>query len=132
MDITPWNGTTMRSFVEDVQGATNLDSADEAERLTRATLGTLAEGISGGQVDDLMPELPEELRRELSGRSGQARSLDKTGFLDRVSGEITTTDMETTEDLVRGVLRTLRSWAPEGQIDDTVDQLPRSISEMFG
>lgn len=52
-------------------------------------------------------------------------------FLDRVSGEIATTDLESTERQVRAVLTTLREWAPEGEIDDTVAQLPGSIASLF-
>lgn len=126
-----WEGTTMRAFAEQVRSGTNLSSTDEASRVARATLTTLAESISGGQTDELMQGLPPELQRELSQRSGQARSLDKTEFLDRVSGEIATTDPETTEQQVRAVLTTLRNWAPAGESSDTVAQLPRSIAALF-
>ncbi|MBA8824184.1 uncharacterized protein (DUF2267 family) [Saccharopolyspora lacisalsi] len=121
----------MRTFAEQVQQAASLSSVDEASRVARATLTTLAEAVSAGQVDELTRGLPPELQRELSQRSGQARSLDKTEFLDRVSGEIATTDLETAEHQTRAVLTTLRAWAPEGETDDTVAQLPRSIAELF-
>ncbi|MHA6803678.1 DUF2267 domain-containing protein [Salinifilum ghardaiensis] len=126
-----WEGTTMRAFVEQVQSGAGLSSTDEASRVARATLTALAEGIGGGQTDELMQGLPPELRRELSHRSGQARALDKTEFLDRVSDEIATTDPDTTEQQVRAVLTTLRNWAPEGGTDDAVAQLPRSIAALF-
>jgi uncharacterized protein (DUF2267 family) len=125
-----WESPTMRAFAEQVQSKADL-SADEASRVARATLTTLAEGVSGGQVDDLTQGLPPELQHELSQRSGQARSLEKTEFLDRVSGEIATTDLETTERQVRAVLTTLRDWAPEGETSDTEAQLPRSLTELF-
>ncbi|MFC7341859.1 DUF2267 domain-containing protein [Saccharopolyspora griseoalba] len=125
-----WESSTMRSFVEQVQSKTGL-SADEASRVSRAALTTLAESVSGGQVDDLTQGLPPELQHELSQRGGQARALDKAAFLDRVSGEIATTDLETTEQQVRAVLTTLRDWAPEGETGDTEAQLPGSIAELF-
>lgn len=121
----------MRTFAEQVRSSAGLSSSDEASRVSRATLTTLAEAISAGQVDELAQGLPPELRSELSQRSGQARSLNKTEFLDRVSGEIATTDMEATEEQVRAVLTTLRQWAPEGETDDTVAQLPRSLAGLF-
>lgn len=126
-----WQGESMRTFAEQVRQRTDLESADEASRVTRATLTTLAEAISGGQVDELMQGLPPEVQRELSQRSGQARSLGETGFLDRVSGEIATTDEERTEQQARAVLSVLHEWAPRGEIGDTVAQLPRSVAKLF-
>lgn len=126
-----WESATMREFVEQVRSKAGLSSADEASRVARATLTTLAEGVSGGQVDDLTQGLPPELQHELAQRSGQARSLGKTEFLDRVSGEIATTDFEVTERQVRAVLTTLREWAPEGETRDTEEQLPRSLAPLF-
>ncbi|GAB3300083.1 DUF2267 domain-containing protein [Parasphingorhabdus pacifica] len=126
-----WQGDPMLSFIEQVRESTGLSSSDEASRVSRATLTTLAESISAGQVDDLMQGLPPELQRELSQRSGQARSLDKMGFLDRVSGEIATADIETTEQQVRAVLTTLREWAPQGETANTLEQLPQSVADLF-
>lgn len=122
---------TMRSFVEQAQEAAGLSSFEEADALVRATLNTLAESVTGGQVDELAEGLPKELRNELNRRSGQARSMDRTGFLDRVSGAVQTTDLERTEQEVRAVLRTVRQWAPRGETPDTMQQLPSSIAELF-
>ncbi len=126
-----WDSGTMRSFVEQVQDSAGLSSFEETDALARATLRTLAESISGGQVDELTRGLPQELRDELSKRSGQARSMEKTAFLDRVSGAIQTTDLEAAEQQVRAVLTTVREWAPAGETDDTVNQLPSSIAGLF-
>lgn len=122
---------TMRSFVEQAQEAAGLSSFEETDALVRATLNTLAESVTGGQVDELAEGLPKELRNELNRRSGQARSMDRTGFLDRVSGAVQTTDLERTEQEVRAVLRTVRQWAPRGETPDTMQQLPSSIAELF-
>jgi uncharacterized protein (DUF2267 family) len=124
-------GQALRSFVEQVREKAGVDSPQEAEVLVRATLRTVAESITGGQVDDLTSGLPTELRQELRQHRGQARRIDKRGFLDRISGELVTTDEDTTEKQVRAVLSTLRSWAPAKEIDDTVDQLPSSLAELF-
>ncbi len=131
MTTSLWQSATMRSFVEQVQQTAHLQSAEEAEALARATLTVLAESITGGQVDELMQGLPAELQHDLSARSDQARALDKIAFLDRISGQIRATDFETTEAQTRAVLVTLKRWAPEGEIDDTIAQLPQSIAAMF-
>lgn len=125
------DSATMRSFVEQAQKAAGLASFEESDTLVRATLNTLAESVSGGQIDELAQGLPKELQDEMSRRSGQARSMDKNGFLDRVSGPIQTTDLERTEEQVRAVLRTVRQWAPRGETPDTMQQLPSSIAELF-
>lgn len=126
-----WQSSSMDQFAEQVREATDLTSSDEASRVARATLTTLAEAISAGEVDKLTLGLPPELQHELSQRSGQARSLDKQGFLDRVGGEIATADFDATEQQVRAVLSTLHGWAPHGEIDDTIDQLPQAIADLF-
>ncbi|SFE47045.1 Uncharacterized conserved protein, DUF2267 family [Actinopolyspora alba] len=126
-----WQSEPMRDFAEQVRQSAGMSSADEASRVARATLTTLAEAVSAGQVDELAEGLPEELRNELSQRSGRARSLNKLEFLDRISGEIATTDLETTEEQVRAVLTTLRRWAPSDETADTVEQLPGSIAGLF-
>ena len=131
MTAAVWDDAKMSSFVEQAQEAAGLSSFEEADALVRATLRTLAESISGGQVDDLTHGLPQDVRNELSKRSGQARSMDKNGFLDRVSGSIQTTDLEAAEQQVRAVLKTVREWAPAGETEATVDQLPKSLAGLF-
>lgn len=125
------DSSPMRSFVEQVQQSADLSSFEESDALVRATLKTLAEAVTGGQIDELTGGLPKELRDELTGRSGQARSMDKNGFLDRVSGAVQTTDRDRVENQVRAVLQTVRAWAPEGETSDTLKQLPSSLVALF-
>lgn len=121
----------MESFLTRVQQVGELSSRDEADRATRATLGALAESITGGQMDELTPGLPRELRAQVEQASGQARSFSKEAFLDRVTGGTGTVDTGKAETQARAVLRTLYEWAPAGEIDDTVRQLPSDLSDMF-
>lgn len=125
------DSSAMRSFVSQVQQSAGLSSFEESDALVRATLKTLAEAVTGGQIDDLAEGLPKELRDELTRRSGQARAMDKNGFLDRVSGALQTTDLEHVEEQVRAVLQTVRAWAPAGEISDTLKQLPSSLVALF-
>ena len=131
MTTSVWQGEVLRAFVEQVRVAAGLETTAEAEAVSRATLRTLAERVSSGQVDDVMQGLPSELRHELSQRSGQARSFDRAGFVERVSGEITTADADAADHQARAVLRVLQDWSPTGEIDRTVDQLPPALAEMF-
>lgn len=119
------------SFVDEVRRASGVESQAEAEAVSRATLRTLGQSVTGGEIDELTAPLPREARDAVQDRSGQARRLNKTEFLDRVSAGITTTDMDTTEQQVRAVLSTLRSWADPTEVDDTVAQLPSDVAGLF-
>lgn len=124
-------GMTMETFLEQVQQRAGLSTQQEADRLARATMSTLSERVTGGQANDLSPALPPELRTELARFSGQATSFDKNAFLDRISGEIDTVDLEEAEKQVRAVLTILRQWAPGGEIDATIAQLPSDLAALF-
>ena len=130
MDVLA-DSDSMQNFITRVQQLGNLSDRDETERAIHATLGSLAETITGGQMGDLAPALPVELRPEIDEGRGQARPFDKGTFLDRISGQIDTVDIDKTERQARAVLRTLYEWAPEGEVDDTLAQLPEGLSAMF-
>ncbi|SDQ32081.1 DUF2267 domain-containing protein [Actinopolyspora saharensis] len=124
-------GRTMASFQEQVQQRTGLNDATETERLTRATLRALSERLAAGQLNDLEPALPPELREELYRFDGRAVSFDRDTFLDQVSGEVDTVDIDEVERRVRAVFEVLLQWAPGEEIEDTIAQLPPDLAEMF-
>ncbi|WP_017974679.1 DUF2267 domain-containing protein [Actinopolyspora halophila] len=124
-------GRTMASFQEQVQQHTGLTDATETERLTRATIRALSERLAAGQLNDLEPALPPELHDELYRFDGQAISFDKDTFLDQVSGEVDTVDIDEVERRVRAVFEVLLQWAPGEEIEDTIAQLPPDLAEMF-
>lgn len=124
-------GPTMDSFLAQVAERAGLSDRQEADRLARATVSTLSERITGGQVNELSPGLPPELGTELARYEGQAQAFDKHTFLDRVSGEIDTVDLDEVERQVRAVFSILREWVPAAEIDDTLGQLPPELAEMF-
>ena len=73
-------------FIEQVRGRGHMESREEAERATRATLQTLAERLAGGEPHDLASQLPPELAEHLryeGEQTGEAFPLD--GFFERVS-----------------------------------------------
>ncbi|WP_046470859.1 DUF2267 domain-containing protein [Allosalinactinospora lopnorensis] len=119
------------NFLARVQQHAGVTSRSEAERLTRATLNALSENVSGGQMDDLVRRLPEELRPDTAHASGHAAAFDKGAFLDKVSGGIGTVDPEEAERQVSAVLGTVREWAPPEQTADTMAQLPPEFARLF-
>lgn len=121
----------MESFLTRVQELGGLSSHQEADRVVRATLAALGERITGGQMADLAPGLPRELRPEIDHARGQAMGFEKNAFLDQITGDVDTVDIEKAEMQARGVLRAVYERAPEGEIDDTLAQLPPELAALF-
>ncbi|SDP92252.1 Uncharacterized conserved protein, DUF2267 family [Actinopolyspora xinjiangensis] len=124
-------GPTMTSFLGQVGRRAELADGTEADRLARASIRALSERLAAGQLNDLAPALPPELREELYGFGGQAVAFDKDTFLDQVSGEIDTVDLDEVERRVEAVFEVLLRWIPDEEIEDTVAQLPPDLADMF-
>src|SRR5438046_2381966 len=107
-------------FVEQVAERTDV-SLGEAEALTRATLRTLAERVSGGQARDLAAQLAVELTPYLTESDEAAEAFTLTEFVRRVAVRANV-DRETAADGVRGVLQTIRSAVSGGEFDDVMSQ----------
>ncbi|BAZ68332.1 MAG: DUF2267 domain-containing protein [Pelatocladus maniniholoensis HA4357-MV3] len=73
-------------FITHVQSVAQLDTREETERATRATLETIKERIVGDEAKDLASQLPKELAECLHGREGQnGGSFSLQDFISRVS-----------------------------------------------
>lgn len=76
------------AFVHSVAARAGLDP-DAARRATDAVLETLAERISGGEVEDLIARLPVELRRPLERGNeeshGEAQRMSLEAFVRRLA-----------------------------------------------
>lgn len=121
----------MSTFVDQVQQRAGLDNTEEADQLSRASVQVLGQAISGGQAEQLARWLPDELSTELAAQSGQASGFDKPQLLEKVGGKILTVDSDEIERQVAAVLSTLRASAPEGELDDTLAQLPPELETLF-
>ena len=72
-------------FIETVRQEASLDSADAAREATDATLRTLGERISDGEVDDIADQLPEGIAAPLvEAGGGPAEPLSLEEFTRRV------------------------------------------------
>ncbi|MCW3047134.1 MAG: hypothetical protein JWO74_1418 [Solirubrobacterales bacterium] len=100
---------------------------EQAERAVRATLQTLAERISGGEVDDLERALPPELRgplergKALSNAAARPMSLDD--FVRAIAEREGATPAEAREH-ARAVFATLREAVGDEELADVAAQLP--------
>jgi uncharacterized protein (DUF2267 family) len=115
-------------FIERVEGRAGLDRAG-AERATAAVLWTLAERLAGGEVDDLIEALPEELRPALErGKSRKAQRLSLDEFVARVA-EREGVSTEEALDHAQAVFTTLREALPDREFSDVLAELPRGYYE---
>jgi len=123
----PWvEQPTADEFAERVARRTGLDR-ERAMRAAEAVVETLAERISGGEVDDLEARLPLELHAALErGRAAggdDARSMPLQSFLSRVAER---EGVPPAEALVhaRAVLATLREAVGDEEFLDVMSELP--------
>jgi uncharacterized protein (DUF2267 family) len=138
-------------FITTIQQRAGI-SWEKAERAARATLETLAERISpgaardllvrgseitgllaerlaGGEVDDLIEVLPEELRPALErGKSRKAQRLSLDEFVARVA-EREGVSAEEALDHAQAVFTTLREAVPDREFSDVLAELPRGYYE---
>jgi uncharacterized protein (DUF2267 family) len=123
----PWvERPTADELAERVARRTGLDR-ERAMRAAEAVVETLAERISGGEVEELEARLPPELHPALErGRAAggdQARSMPLQSFLARVAAR---EGVPPAEALVhaRAVLATLRQAVGDEEFLDVISELP--------
>jgi uncharacterized protein (DUF2267 family) len=113
-------------FISRVAERTGLESS-AARRAAEAVLETLAERISGGEVEDLIARLPRELHPPLKVgaglSSGVARKMSLDEFVQRVAEREGVSAVEAREH-TRAVLATLREAAGDDEFFDVTSQLP--------
>jgi uncharacterized protein (DUF2267 family) len=102
--------------------AQNADlSKEEAARLTRATLATLAERITGGEAQDLAAQLPDPLKTALNSAHENAEAFSVQEFV---------TDPDEAEVAIAAVLASLRDAVTPGEFDDVLSQLPADFHRL--
>ncbi|MEU4681464.1 DUF2267 domain-containing protein [Micromonospora sp. NPDC023737] len=118
------------TFIDQVAHRTKV-SSERAVALTSATLETLAERLTGGEVLDLAAQLPKPLQVVLKP-GPRIEAADRFGageFIARVALRAGV-DEAAARDGVRAVLTTLREAITAGEFDDVMTQLPRDYREM--
>ncbi|MER5338151.1 DUF2267 domain-containing protein [Micromonospora sp. NPDC002717] len=113
------------TFVDQVARRTHM-SSEQAVALTRATLETLADRLTGGEVLDLAAQLPKPLQVVMKPRP-RTESADRFGaaeFVARVAVRAGI-DESAARDAARAVFITLREAITGGEFDDVATQLPR-------
>jgi uncharacterized protein (DUF2267 family) len=118
------------TFVDQVAQRTRTES-EQAVRLTRAVLETLAERLTGGEVLDLAAQLPRPLQLVLKP-SPRTESADRFGAAEFVARVALRGGVEepAARDAVRAVFTTLREAISGGEFDDVVTQMPREYRSL--
>jgi uncharacterized protein (DUF2267 family) len=104
-------------------------SEEDAARLTRATLATLAERITGGEAQDLAAQLPAPLQTALISAHENAEAFSFEEFVERTA-ERAGTDPDVADVAIDAVFATLRDAVTPGEFDDVLSQLPADFHRL--
>jgi uncharacterized protein (DUF2267 family) len=118
-------------FLKHVQSVAQLNSREEAELVTRATLETIRERIVGDEANDLAAQLPKELGEFLHGREGQnGQHFDMQEFVRRVAEK---EKVEPTNAVihVRSVFTVLQNAVTPGEFSDFQANFSDDYAEFF-
>jgi uncharacterized protein (DUF2267 family) len=126
-DEPPFVGTlTLDEFLDRVAERAGLDR-DRARRATAAVLEMLAMRVTAGQIDDLRPSLPYELRpaldRGMTRSDGRAVPLSLGAFVEEITRREGVSRDEAAAH-AQAVLSVLREAVGEKEFSDTAAQLP--------
>ena len=108
-------------------------SIEGARRITDAVLETLAERVAAGEVEDLLRELPPELREPLergAQRDRHAVRMPLEEFLRHVAEREGTPDEDEAREHARAVFETLREALTPDEFYDLSAELPREYAEI--
>lgn len=118
-------------FITHVQSVSQLDSREEAERATRATLETIKERIVGDEAGELADQLPQELGGYLRGREGEnGETFDLQEFIQRVS-EKEAVDPIAAANHARSVFTVLQTAVTPGEFEDVRANFSDDYDAMF-
>src|SRR4029450_7504959 len=109
-------------FISKVPERTALPR-DEADAITRATLQTLGERITGGEARDLAAQLPHELQDSLASAPEEAEQFDLDEFIRRVAERAQVAPGDARSGVSAGVEQ-VEEAVSFGEFDDVMAQLP--------
>lgn len=118
------------TFVDQVARRAGVP-ATRAVALSRATLATLAERLTGGEALDLAAQLPAPLQLLLR-KGPDAEHADRFPAVEFVAriGQRADVDPATVRAGVRAVFTTLREALTGGEFDDVAAQFPRDYRDL--
>jgi uncharacterized protein (DUF2267 family) len=115
-------------FIDSVARRSGTSPA-QAESLTRATLQTLAERLTGGEARDLAEQLPREFRDDLGNTPEPAEAFGFGEFVHRVSARARV-DINDADRSVLAVFKTICTDITSDEFDDIMAQLPEEFPDV--
>jgi uncharacterized protein (DUF2267 family) len=115
-------------FIDSVARRSGTPPA-QAETLTRATLQTLAERLTGGEARDLATQLPGEFRADLRNAPEPAESFGFAEFIQRVTARAQV-DVTGADRSVLAVFKTICTDITSDEFDDIMAQLPEEFPDV--
>ena len=124
-------------FINRVSERADLESREDAIRITEATLATLGEFIGKTEQSNLASEIPDELKEFLysktptraeAGRPMNEPHLEE--FYTRVIARAGLGHRDITQ-RVKVVIETLEEAVSPGEIKDVLHSLPRGYEDLF-
>ncbi|MBD2304557.1 DUF2267 domain-containing protein [Chroococcidiopsis sp. FACHB-1243] len=105
-------------FIKHVQTVAQMDSREDAQRATQATLETIRERIVGNEAKDLASQLPQQFCEYLRGREGEdGQPFSMEEFLQRVSAK-EQVEPTVAANHVRAVFAVLQNAVTPGEFTD--------------
>lgn len=118
-------------FIKHVQTVAQLNSREEAERATKATLEAIKERIVGNEGKDLASQLPKEIGQYLRGREGEdGQHFPIEEFIKRVS-EKEGVEPTTAANHARAVFAVLQDAVSPGEFADVRANFSDDYAELF-
>ncbi len=118
-------------FIKHVQSLAQLNSREEAERATRATLEVLKERIVGDEASQLAAQLPQEFKQYLQGREGEnGQYFRLEEFIKRMS-EKEGVEPTAAAIHIRAVFAVLQDAVTPGELADVRANLSEDYEELF-
>ena len=116
-------------FIAEVKNLAELDTNEDAQKATRATLETLKERLAGNEPSNLAAQLPPEIAPYVEGDGGrEAFSLEE--FYDRVAQK-QGVDHDEAVRHARAVATVVQTSVTGGELDDVRSQLGDDYEELF-
>ncbi len=119
-------------FIKEVMHRTGLSSRERAQDAVRATLETLSEHLTPGEVKNFSSQLPQELALYMNQPfiSGLAERFSLDDFLRRVSRR-EGVGLQEAAHHAHVVASLLSDVVTLGQLDHLIAQLPTDIAKLF-
>ncbi|MGL4621721.1 DUF2267 domain-containing protein [Chroococcidiopsis sp.] len=118
-------------FIKHVQTVAQMDSREDAQRATQATLETIKERIVGNEAKDLASQLPQQLGEYLRGREGEdGQPFSMAEFLQRVSAK-EQVEPTVAANHVRAVFAVLQNAVTPGEFTDFKANFSEDYIDLF-